>query len=126
MSFAIVVLRLQPDAGIVPSLLEVEDTLPLGTHAEIRKHCDAVFSGINWSSSTFGLYHAPEGYALELSIPDDDENPTSLHLGLIFGPEWEDRGSDSFDRAIQDLYELHQWQSFSASDNSSLLLESDE
>jgi hypothetical protein len=126
MSFDIVVLRLNPGAGLAPSLLEVEDTLPLGTHDEIRKHCDAVFSGISWSSATFGLYQAPEGYALELSIPEDDESPTSLHLGLFFGPDWEDRSSASFDRAIQKLYELHQWQSFAASDNSSLLLESDE
>lgn len=125
MSFDIVVLRLDEAEGLLPGLEHVDQALPLGTREEIRAYCDAVFPGIKWSTEVFGLYQADSGYAIEISIPDEPE-PTSLHLCLFFGHAWEGAASSSFDQAMKRLYELRHWQSFAASDNSSLLLAKEE
>ncbi len=120
MSFDIVVIQPGVDQQPVKGLDEVEGALPLGTPAEIRKQLELVFPSIEWSSPTFGLYKAEEGYALELSIPDET-HPSSLHLSLHFGQRWEAGASLAFDRMVRRLYESLHWQSFAVSDNSSLL-----
>jgi hypothetical protein len=120
-SFDIVVLQPMPEGGLVRSLGEVEQAFPLGTPEEIRRQCDLVMPGISWSSNS-GVCQAQEGFAIEFSIPDEIR-PSSLHLSLHFGNAWEAGGSAAFDQFIQKLYELNHWQSFAASDNSSLLLE---
>lgn len=80
--------------------------------------------GIRWSSNS-GVYQAEEGFALELSIPDE-VRPSSLHLSLHFGDAWKTAGSAAFDQLIQKLFESYRWQSFAVSDNSSLLLEEED
>ena len=125
MSFDIVVLRLSPDAGLVPDLSEVGDVLSLGSLLDVRAALDATFPAIDWSSNHFALYRATEGFALEFSVPNKSE-PTSLHVTLHFGADlkaWDAAGSPAFDSLFRRLYEHYQWQSFAASDNSSLLLE---
>jgi hypothetical protein len=125
MSFDIVVLHLPESDGLVPSLEDVSETLPLGTPDEIRTSCDVVFPGLAWSTERFGLFKSDHGYAIEFSIPEDAQ-PTSLHLCLFFGPNWEGESSSSFDKSIERLHATRRWQSFAASDNSSLLLAEDE
>lgn len=101
MSFDIVVLQPKPDTGLLQSIEEVEEAFPLGTPEEIQKQCDQVIPGIKWSSNS-GVVQAEEGFALELSIPDEPR-PSSLHLSLHFGESWQEKGSPAFDRLIQKL-----------------------
>lgn len=122
MSFDIVVLRLKPEIGIAWSLEDVEDVCPLGTPDDIQKKCENSFSGIRWSSKNGGLYRAPEGFSIALSIPDEDQ-PSSLHLSLHFGTNWESSSRSAFDELVHSMYQKHGWQSFAVSDNSSLLQE---
>lgn len=120
MSFDIVVLRLEPEVGIVSSLEDVEGVCTLGTPDEIQKLCVHTFSGIEWSSVNEGLYRAPEGFSIELSIPNEKQ-PSSLHLSLHFGANWASASRSVFDELVRRLYLQHHWQSFAVSDNSSLL-----
>ena len=122
MSFDIVVLQPQPAAGLVRDLGEIQQAYPLGTPEEIRRQCDLAIPGITWSSGNSGVYHAPEGFAIEFAIPDET-HPSSLHLSLHFGRTWEAVGSAAFDQLVHKLYASYRWQSFAVSDNSSLLQE---
>jgi hypothetical protein len=120
LSFDFFILKPRPDTGLVGSLDGVQETFPLGAPEEIKRQCDLAISGISWSANS-GLYQAKEGFVIEFSIPNEG-NPLSRHLTLHFGSSWEEAGSAAFDRLIQKLYELLRWQSFAASDNSSLLI----
>lgn len=121
MSFDIVVLQPRPDVGLLSSLEEVQAAIPLGTPEEVQKQCNLAVSNIRWSLASAGLYRVQEGFSVEFSIPDEMQ-PSSLHLALYFGPGWETGGRSSFEQMIKKFYELYRWQSFSVSDNSSLLL----
>jgi hypothetical protein len=120
-SFDVVILQPKPDTHVLGSIEEVGEAFPLGTPGEIRSQLDMAIHGIEWSSETSGIYKAPEGFALEISIPDETL-PSSLHIALHFGREWEARGSTAFDGLVLRLYEAHRWQSFAVSDNLSLLV----
>jgi hypothetical protein len=124
-SFDIVILQPKHASEPLASLEEVVEAFPLGTPEEIRRQLDLVVPGIEWSSETSGIYQADEGYALEISIPDETR-PSSLHVALHFGSQWEAAGSSAFDRLVRTLHSAHGWQSFAVSDNSSLLLDSAE
>ena len=124
MSFDIVVLRLPESEGLLPSLEDVGEVLPLGTQDEVRAACDAAFPGLAWSTERFGCFESEHGHAVEFTIPDDAQ-PTSLHLCLFFGANWEGASSTHFDESVQQLYRMYGWQSFAASDNASLLLDED-
>jgi hypothetical protein len=121
LSFDVVILQPKPDTQLLGTIEEVGEAFPLGTPAEIKSQLDMAIHGIEWSSKTSGIYNAPEGFALEISIPDETI-PSSLHIALHFGREWEARGSAAFDGLVHRLYEAHRWQSFAVSDNSSLLV----
>jgi hypothetical protein len=124
-SFDVVVLQPNPGTQLLESLEGVSEAFPLGTPQEIRTQLGLAVPGIKWSSDNFGIYEAAEGFALELTIPDET-GPSSLHLSLHFGQRWEEGGSAAFDRLVRVLYESHRWQSFAVPDNSSLLLEAGE
>ena len=121
MSFDIVVLKPMPDSALVSILESIGEIANLGTAAEIRSQCDAVLGRIKWSTEAFGLYEAPEGFALEFAIPAKGAIE-SLHITLHFGSKWESIGSEAFDRTVRRFYEMNGWQAFAVSDNSSLLL----
>lgn len=124
MSFDIVVSQPNPGTQLVQSLEDVGEAFPLGTPEEIQTQVELAIPGIKWSSDSFGIYEAAEGFALELTIPDETR-PSSLHFSLHFGSGWEEGGGAAFDRLVKQLYESHRWQSFAVSDSSSLLLEAD-
>jgi hypothetical protein len=124
-SFDIIILRPKAGAALLQSIEEVQEVAPLGTAEEVRKKLNLVAPKIMWSSDTSGLLEAAEGYAVEISIPDEDL-PSSLHLSLHFGSEWESEGRSAFDVFVRNLYEMHQWQAFAVSDNSALLIDGPE
>ena len=124
LSFDIIVLQPSPDIGVLRSIEEVREVFPLGTPEEIQRQCNRVVSGIKWTANS-GAFEAKEGFVLEFSIPDETR-PTSLHLSLYFGESWEEKGSAAFDRLVHNLYDSLRWQSFAASDNSSLLIAEEE
>ena len=115
MSFDVVVLQPNPGAQLLQSLEDVSEAFPLGTPQEIRTQLELAIPDIKWSSESFGVYEAAEGFALELTIPDETR-PSSLHLSLHFGSGWEEGGSAAFDRLVRVLYGAHRWQSFAVSD----------
>ncbi len=122
MSFDIVILQPTHSPEPLGSIEEVKGAFPLGTPGEIRAQLDLAVPGIDWSSETAGVYNAPEGFALEISIPDETR-PSSVHVGLHFGSQWEGAGSAAFDHVVRALYQTHGWQSFAVSDNSALLVD---
>jgi hypothetical protein len=118
MSFDVVVLR--PKLALASLLgIEADNVSALGSPEEIRARCQEVFSGVEWSGETQGLYHGPGGYALEFSIPSG-ATPSSLHLSLHFGLSWNDDSKTHFRTALDRLFVDFGWQSFAVSDNSAM------
>jgi hypothetical protein len=124
LSFDIIVLKPRSEGTLIESLDVLGDVEFLGRRDNIKNQIEVAFGQISWDSSNHGICINPEGFSLEILIPETPE-PESLQLSLFFGSEvaWEHVGSVSFHKMMMKAYELFSWQFFAVSDNSSMLID---
>ena len=122
MGLDVIVIKLDRRVGSLDEITADVDSSSLGSLEEVRNRLSEVASEIDWQTDRYGFWKHNDEFALEIEIPQEIE-PSSLHFTLRFGETWNDGSNSFFMNAIRSLFELYGWQSFSVSDNSSLLEE---
>ncbi|UCH88585.1 MAG: hypothetical protein JSV49_10060, partial [Thermoplasmata archaeon] len=120
MGLDVLVIKLSRQISSLNDFSEDIEQFSLGSPDLIRHYCTSVFTSIHWYSDLHAVWVDGERAAIEFNISGFDE-PTSLHLTLRMGRDW-DKDTERFlvDR-FRELNRNAGWQVFSLSDNSSLL-----
>ena len=110
MSFDFIILKPEEDLDKITDICEVESVGELGSSLDVYSYLAEYFPGCHK-----GLWLGEKGQALEIANYQD--NSQSLHLSLVFGPNWDESMSDEFIATLKVLCAPKNWAAFSIQDN---------